>query len=196
MTSSTVASPGALTVFRHRDFRLLWSAQLISMAGSALAEVAAALLVYRMTGSVLSVALVLAATVAPALVVGLVAGLAVDRYDRRRVMLLAALVRARLALAIPLLLPFGFGWLVALVFLSTTATQFFEPAQAGLLPDTAPPEELAAANAFMSVSTLTATSAGFAAVGLTLLGTGLGRPRGSRGWRLAPRRPRAVPQPH
>jgi MFS family permease len=166
MASSPATVPGTLAVFRRRNFRLLWTAQLISTAGSSLTEVAAALLVYRMTGSALSVALVLAATVAPSLVVGVFAGVVVDRYDRRRVMLVADLVRAGLALAIPLLLPFGIAWLFLLVLLSSTAAQFFEPAQAGLLPDAAEPEELAAANAFMSVSVLTATSLGFAAAGL------------------------------
>src|SRR4029079_14076263 len=73
-TLAKSGQPSALAVFRNRAFTLLWSAQLISVAGSALGSLAAAILVYRMTGSALSVGLVLIAAAVPGLLVGLVAG--------------------------------------------------------------------------------------------------------------------------
>jgi cysteine desulfurase/selenocysteine lyase len=65
---------GAYTVLRNPAFTLLWAAQLISVAGSALTALAAALLVYRLTGSALSVGLMLMSTALSSLLIGLVAG--------------------------------------------------------------------------------------------------------------------------
>jgi hypothetical protein len=52
-------------VFRNRSFRLIWSGQLISTVGDALTALAAGILVYRITGSALSVGLMLMATSLP-----------------------------------------------------------------------------------------------------------------------------------
>jgi CRP-like cAMP-binding protein/Na+/melibiose symporter-like transporter len=158
--------PSALAVFRNRAFTLLWSAQLISVAGSALSSLAAAILVYRMTGSALSVGLVLIAAAVPGLLVGLVAGVFVDRFDRKRVMIAADLVRAALIGAIPLLLPFGVVWLYVMVVLASAAGQFFDPAHSSVLPEVASDEELAAANSLMAISSSGSWAIGFAAAGL------------------------------
>jgi hypothetical protein len=61
---------------------LLWFAELISSMGSALTSLTASILIYRQTGSTLSVGLMLIATTAPTLLVGLIAGVFVDRFDR------------------------------------------------------------------------------------------------------------------
>ena len=56
MTAAPVpAAPSMFAVFRKRDFSLLWTAQLISTAGSALTDLAAAIYVFRITGSALAV---------------------------------------------------------------------------------------------------------------------------------------------
>src|SRR6185295_20020613 len=95
-------APSPLAVFRNRAFSLLWTGQLVSTIGSALSSLAASILVFRLTNSALSVGLMLMATAAPSLVVGLVAGVFVDRFDRRRIMLTADLLRAGLAIALAL----------------------------------------------------------------------------------------------
>ncbi len=88
MTTLPVQSrPSALSVFRNRSFRLLWTAELISAIGTALTSLAASILVYRVTGSAISVGLMLMATALPSLFVGLVAGVFVDRWDRKRIMI-------------------------------------------------------------------------------------------------------------
>jgi MFS family permease len=144
--------PPALAVFRRRSFALLWTAQSISTTGSALTTVAASLLVYRLTGSALSVGLLLMAAALPGLLFGPIAGVFVDRWDRRRTMMAADLSCAILVGAVPLLLPYSIWWLFAVVVLSNALRQFYEPAHASLLPETAPEDELAAANAFVAVS--------------------------------------------
>lgn len=161
-----LSRPSAFAVFRRRNFTLLWIAQLISVAGSALTALAASILVYRLTDSALSVGLMLMATALPSLIVGLIAGVFVDRYDRKRIMIAADLIRAVLVGAIPLLVPYSIAWLYGIVIVSSAVGQFFNPAHASLLPETAADEELAAANAFIAISSFGSTAIGFAAAGL------------------------------
>ena len=158
--------PSAFAVFRKRNFTLLWIAQFISTIGSGLTSIAASLLVYRLTGSALSVGLMLLATALPSLLIGLIAGVFVDRGDRKRIMIAADLLRSALVLAIPFALPFGIAWLYIFVALSSAVAQFFDPAQASILPELASDEELAAANSLMTISSIGATTFGFAAAGL------------------------------
>src|SRR5436309_7875445 len=110
-TLTRPSRPSAFSVFRNRSFTLLWIAQFISRMGSGLTAIAASILVYRMTGSALSVGLILMATALPSLLVGLIAGVFVDRYDRKHIMIAADLIRAALVGAIPFLVPFGIAWL-------------------------------------------------------------------------------------
>ena len=158
--------PGPFAVFRKRNFVLLWIAQFISTMGAGLTAIAASILVYRETGSAFSVGLMLMATALPSLVVGLVAGVFVDRFDRKRIMIAAELIRAVLIVLIPVLLPFGVGWLYLLVLLSSAVAQFFDPAMASVLPEVATDEELAAANSMMAVSNVGALTVGYAGAGL------------------------------
>ena len=158
--------PGPFGVFRNRSFALLWSAQFITTMGSGLTTIAASLLVYRETGSALSVGLMMLSAAAPSLLVGLAAGVVVDRYDRKRIMIASNLVRAVLIASIPLLLPSGIGWLYAIVLLSSTAAQFYAPAEASVLPEVATDQELAAANSLMAISGVGALTVGFAGAGL------------------------------
>ncbi len=166
MSHSASAPVSPFAVFRNRNFTLLWSAQLVSTIGSALASLAASILVFRITGSALSVGLMLMATAAPSIVLGLFAGVFVDRYDRKRIMVLADLVRAALVVAIPFLVESNIAWLYIIVLLTSSVGQFFEPAQASVLPEIASDEELAAANSLMAISSFGATAVGFAASGL------------------------------
>src|SRR5687768_2879033 len=168
-TMSMLASsswPSTFAVFRRRNFTLLWIAQFISTMGSGLTAIAASILVYRVTGSALSVGMMLLATALPGLFVGLIAGVFVDRFDRKRIMIAASLICAALVAAIPFVLPLGIGWLYIVVMLASAVAQFFAPAQASLLPETAPDEELAAANAMMTISQFGALTVGYAGAGL------------------------------
>ena len=81
-------------LLRVRDFGLLWLAGLISIAGDLALVVALPLHVYRLTDSTLATAGVLAANFLPRVLLGSVAGVFVDRWDRRTVMVVADLIRA------------------------------------------------------------------------------------------------------
>ncbi len=158
--------PSPYRVFRHRDFRLMWIGQLVSTAGSALTSLAASILVFRETGSALSVGLMMMATAAPSLLVGLFAGVIVDRYDRKKIMIVTESLRAVLIFLIPILAPINIVWLYVIVALASAIGQFYDPAHESVLPEVAPEEELAAANSLMAISSFGSTAIGFAASGL------------------------------
>ena len=158
--------PSPYSVFRHRDFRLMWIGQFVSTAGTALTSLAASILVYRLTGSALSVGLMMIATAAPSLLVGLFAGVIVDRYDRKRIMIVTELLRAVLIALIPFLVSQSIIWLYVIVALTSAIAQFYDPAHESVLPEVAPEKELAAANSLMSISSFGSTAIGFAASGL------------------------------
>ena len=166
MTHSESTSVSPFSVFRNRNFSLLWTGQLISTMGSALTALAASIYVFRLTGSALSVGLMLMATAAPSLLVGLFAGVLVDRYDRKRIMMIADILRGVLILLIPILVPLHVIWLYVIVALTSAIGQFFDPAFESVLPEVASEKELAAANSLMAISQFGSTAVGFAASGL------------------------------
>src|SRR3954454_2734116 len=152
MTAAFVpAAPSMFAVFRKRDFSLLWTAQLISTAGSALTDLAAAIYVFRVTESALAVGLTLMVTAVPSLVVGLLAGVYVDRHDRKKIMIATCLVQAvtvaliAVVIGIPSVALIG---LYVLLLFNAGVKQFFDPAHDSLIPEIASDEELAAANSF------------------------------------------------
>jgi MFS transporter, DHA3 family, macrolide efflux protein len=165
-TTVPATTPSPFAVFRNRNFTLMWSGQLVSTIGSSLTSLAASILVYRLTHSALSVGLMLMATAAPSIFLGLVAGVFVDRFDRKRIMIAADLIRAVLVFLIPFLVPHNIAWLYVIVLLSSAVGQFFDPAHASVLPEVASDDELAAANSLMAISSFGSTAVGFAASGL------------------------------
>ena len=166
VSDATTTQPSLFAIFRNRNFSLLWSGQTMAEFGNGFTTIAASILVYRETGSAMSVGLMLMATSLPGLVFGLIAGVFVDRLDRQRLMVMGQIIRTVLILLIPVLLPYGVGWLYVLVMTSSTVAQFFDPALASALPDVASDNELAAANAFLSASQTAAMSLGFSVAGL------------------------------
>jgi CRP-like cAMP-binding protein len=167
-TTDTAAAsvPGAFSVFRKRDFRLLWSAQLVSTIGTGLTDLAAGILVFTATGSAFAVGLMFMATAVPTLVVGLIAGVFVDRYDRRKIMVISDLARAAIVFAIPFLHSINIALLYVAVAAVSTISQFFNPANDAVLPEVATDDELAAANSWIMISSFGSTSIGFALSGL------------------------------
>ena len=166
MTTATAQPHSAFSIFRNRSFTLMWIGQLVTEMGTSLTALASSIYVYKITGSALNVGLMMMASAAPSLVVGLIAGVFVDRYDRKRIMMGSDLIRAVLIAAIPFLLPANVAWLYILVMLSAAVGQFFNPAHASVLPEIATEEELNAANSLMAISSFGALVIGYAAAGL------------------------------
>ena len=169
MSAVSGPAPSMFAVFRRRDFSLLWLAQLISTAGSALTDLAAGIYVYRATESALAVGLTLMVTAIPSLIVGLLAGVYVDRHDRKLILIATCLIQAVIVAALAFVIGIesvALPGLYILLFLNAGVKQFFDPAHDSLIPEMASDEELAGANAFLSIASFGSTAIGFAAAGL------------------------------
>jgi predicted MFS family arabinose efflux permease len=160
-----MAGSGLGAVFRVREFRVLWAAELFSIAGDQLARVALAVLVYGRTGSALWAAVAYALTFLPALLGGvLLSGLA-DRYRRREVMVVADVARAVLVamMAIPDLDLWALcALLVAVVLLGSPHTA----AQLALYPEVLRGDLYERGLAVRQITSQTAQLVGFATGGL------------------------------
>lgn len=176
MTVAAAAAPSMFAVFRRRDFSLLWIAQLVSTAGSALTDLAAGIYVWRATESALAVGLTLIVTAIPSLVVGLLAGVYVDRHDRKRIMIVTCLIQAVTVGLIAVVIgidAIALPGLYLLLLVNAGIKQFFDPAHDSLIPEIASDAELAAANSFLSIASFGSTAIGFAGAGLLAGSVGL-----------------------
>ncbi|MGH9173652.1 MAG: MFS transporter, partial [Vicinamibacterales bacterium] len=142
--------PG-LAILRIRNFGLLWLAGLISFAGDCALIVALPLHIYRLTDSTLATAAAFAASFLPGILFGSIAGVFVDRWDRKRTMVVADLLRA--ALLLPLLVaPDSLGLLYAVAAVQGTVGLVFGPAEGALLPTLVGEERLVTANALNALN--------------------------------------------
>ncbi|MDQ3661288.1 MAG: MFS transporter, partial [Actinomycetota bacterium] len=162
---------GFRAALAHRDFRLLLGSLTTSGIGDWFYNVALVVYVLDVTDS--SPAWVAAATIgrlAPYILLGSLGGVVADRYDRRKVMMAADVVRAALMLALALIVvtgaPVAFAVLIA--FLSTAAGTPFFPAVAAVTPSVVDEKSLAPANALITTVDSLALAAGPALGGLLL----------------------------
>jgi MFS family permease len=124
-----------LAALRVADFRFLLLGNLVSNLGSWLLVVAVPYHVFQLTGSTSATGLTLAAESLPALVAGPLAGVFVDRWDLRRVMIITDVLSAVALIGIPLAdRPSRLGWLYAALFVESLGMVFFRPAARALVP--------------------------------------------------------------
>jgi predicted MFS family arabinose efflux permease len=123
-----------LRLLRRRNFALLWSGGLISMTGDWVLIVGLPFEVYRRTGSTLATGAMVLAFLVPTIALGSVAGVFVDRWDRRRLMVIVDLLLA--ACLLPLLAIDAVGiWIAyAVLIVVSSLDQLFTPAEIALLP--------------------------------------------------------------
>lgn len=142
-----------LHVIRQRDFALLWFAGLISMTGDWMLFIALPVTVYELTGSAVATSGILIASRIPSLILGSVAGVFVDRWDRKQTMVLVNLVRAPLLLLLLAVDSPDRIWIVYIVAFAVSAmSQFFGPAENALLPRLVGTDHLVPANALNALN--------------------------------------------
>ena len=142
-------------IFQNRNLVLLWTGHIISHGGDSIYQIALPWLVLELTGSKTTTSLVALSAYLPAVLFSLLAGVLVDRFDRRRVMMFSDALRMLLvALLAGYLLTGGTSPLVLglLAFLVATFATLFYPARDALIPDLVTPDRLTGANAFISTS--------------------------------------------
>jgi len=133
---------------RNRNYRNCWLGQVVSEMGDHFNSIAVLSMALHFTGSGATVGGAMLARVGPALAAAPLAGVVLDRLDRRRVMIASDLIRAVIAAAHLLLLFYPSTWLLySLSALLTFAAPFFNSGRAAILPRIVSREELHAANA-------------------------------------------------
>ena len=138
-------------MLRQRDFGLLWLAGLISVIGDLAMVVALPLHIYKLTDSTLATAGAFAATFIPRVLLGSIAGVFVDRWDRKRTMYIADFARALLLLSL-LVAANHLAVLYLVAAIQGTIGLFFRPAESSLLPTLVGKDRLVAANAMNSLN--------------------------------------------
>ncbi len=132
---------------RNRNYRWTWVGQIVSEAGDYFNNVAVLDLALRMTHSGFVVAGVMLSRAIPAVLVGPVAGVVLDRFDRRRIMIASDLIRGVVALGFILAIARHQTWLLYLLSaLLMVASPFFTSGRSSILPTIATEEELHTAN--------------------------------------------------
>jgi MFS family permease len=163
---------------RNRDFMLLWSGQLVSALGSAITTIAFPLLVLAVTGSPAQAGLVGFAGTLPFLLFQLPAGGLVDRWDRRRTMLVADAARGVALGSVAVAYAAGaltVAQIVVVAFVEGTMFVLFTVAEGAALPHVVAPEQLPAALANNEARTRGATLVG-QSLGGVLFGLGAAVP--------------------
>jgi MFS family permease len=130
------------------DLRHLLGANVVSQTGDWMLGVGLAFAVYDLTGSTLASAGTLLAAFLPQVLAGPVAGVFVDRWDRRRTMVAANVVMACVVLPLVLVTDAATVWVVFPVLVVQSLVEvFFAPAEQAMLPRLVPDDELVTANA-------------------------------------------------
>jgi MFS family permease len=154
---------------QNRNYRYTWMAQVVSEIGDYFNNIAVFALVMEKSGSGMVVSGVMLSRAIPAVLAGPVAGVLLDRLDRKRIMIASDLIRTVVALAFVLTIRQPRPWLLYLLSAALMfASPFFTSGRAAILPTIATEDELHTANSLTqttSWATLTAGTllAGFSA---------------------------------
>jgi MFS family permease len=143
------ARVGLLRPLRSRDFRLLWAGQTVSLVGDGIFLIAMAWTAFQLWNSPASLSIIGIAMTVPIVACLLLGGVLSDRFDRRKVMIVADAARAvvvGVVAALDLTGSLGFPAFAVLVALYGAATAFFTPAFEAIVPSIVARSELAQAN--------------------------------------------------
>lgn len=132
----------------NRNYRYAWMGQVVSEIGDHFNSIAVLSLSLHMTGSGMAVGGVMVARTLCAIAASPIAGVTLDRMDRKRVMIVSDVVRAIVAFSFVLALRYHQAWLLyVLSGLLMFASPFFTSGRSAILPRLTNPEQLHTANA-------------------------------------------------
>lgn len=156
-----MSAPAARDLLRQRDLRLLWLAHTGSVVGDGLHSIALIWLVFStMGGGPAGLVLLQLGYAIPSLSLAIVSGTLVDRWDRKRVMVVADLARAVIVALLALAVVAGVASLAVVIVagvLLAAAGTFFGPARGAIMPHYVARELLIPANALFAGSAQIAT---------------------------------------
>ena len=175
MTSKDEARPSALAPFRHRDFRTLWSATLVSNFGGLVQAVGAAWLMTQLTDSATLIALVQASNTLPIMLLALASGALADIFDRKTLLLAAQCLMAGISVILAVVAWQGglTPWLLlGFTFLIGAGQALYNPPWQASMQDLVPRQDLASAVTLNSVGFNMMRSVGPAAGGIIVASFG------------------------
>lgn len=165
----------SLRALRHRDFRIYWTTQLVSLIGTWMQSVAQGWLMHRLTGSPWMLGLLGFAQFLPVLLFSLFAGVLVDRFDRRRLLLWTQSLAMLQAVALAWLVSSGAAqpWMVlTLAFVFGTINAFDLPTRQSLVFDLVGRDDLSNGIALNSAAFNAARIVGPALAGVMVAAVG------------------------
>ena len=163
-------SRGFGPVLTNPHFRSLWMAQLLCQTSQHAIHFVQLMLIEQLTGSAMHIGFTILAFSLPGVIFSPVAGVVVDRFPKKYVLVASNLARVVLAASyVPVLATLDGTWellaIYTLTFLTATLAQFFSPAEAATIPLLVGEERLYAANSLFSLTMVVSQ-----AVGLLILG--------------------------
>jgi len=154
------------SLFRNRNFMLLWIAQALSQTAQNTLNLALVDYVSHLTNaSPTQTAIETVAFVLPGVLFSALAGVFVDRFNKRKIMIITNLLRALLVPWLVFMSGLPIGVAIPIIFLITavfsTISQFFGPAEGAMIPLLVSPRQLTQANSFFQITFFGATFVGF-----------------------------------
>ena len=150
---------------KNKSFRNLWFGQVVSELGDWLNSIAIYALILKLSDSGMAMAGAMMAKLLPIVLISPIAGVVVDRVDRKVVMISSDLLRFVVVLGFLFIEDQSALWFIyALVIIEISLSGFFEPARSAIIPSLVPKEHLVTANA-LSGSTWSVMLAFGAALG-------------------------------
>jgi MFS family permease len=171
MPSAPMDEQQAQTAGAGRDFWIFWAGQTVSNMGNAITLLVIPLLIFKLTGSAVNLAVGTAAVYAPYLLFGLWIGAGVDRLDRRWVMIVADIGRTSMLISVPALATVGMlhiWWVYLVGFVNSALGIAFNTAEFASIPHLVDRNNLVSANGRIQASYSVATVAGPLVAGVFL----------------------------
>lgn len=156
-------SPIAI-LLRNRSFLFLWIGQILSQFAGNMLIFLLGLLTYKNTGSNTAVSGLFIAWGVPSVLFGMLAGIVVDKLDKRKIIIMSSLVRALLVIGLLLVMQ-NVVFVYIIIFLSSMISQFFIPAEAALIPRFVKGKEILTANSMFSFAYYSSMAIGFILAG-------------------------------
>lgn len=154
-------SAGFGAVFSNAGFMLLWLGQLTSQLADRIFVYVLMIIIYQSTHSNFSVSLPLLAFGIPSVLVAPWAGIAVDRLDRKGILVVSGVIRGLLILLIIPLIAKSILWIFLVSLLAYTAAQFFAPAETSSIPELVEKHNLIVANSLFMITWMASSVVGF-----------------------------------
>lgn len=139
-----------LLAFQERSFRMLWLGEVFTQISINLLNFFLIFLVFSLTKSNTAVSWIVISFTLPAIFFGWIAGVYVDRWDKKQVLFATNIIRAVLLILLAFFVTNIF-FIFAISFLVALVTQFFIPAESPMIPHVVKPKMLYSANALFSI---------------------------------------------